>query len=270
MRRIVALHIKGGVAVSLWALGAMCVLAEVREPGFWYERVDQVSGQRSSKRPGDLHSKAANRSTGTQSVEAATAQVPDSPEPAYQNNEVAAEQQAAEVASPKPSQQPAPDPHTRQIVISIPDRRLALLIDGEVVKVYPVAVGKSETPSPEGEFTVMNHAVNPTYRHGEVEIGPGKDNPLGTRWMGLSLKGYGIHGTNVQNSVGRVASHGCFRMKKRDVEELYSQVKVGDAVIIRGERDELTASLFGDPSATKSETEIASATAVSASAGGDQ
>lgn len=276
MRRIVAVHIKGGVAVSLWALGAICVLAEVREPGFWYERVDQISGQRSSKSSGGLNSGATSRSTRTQSVEAATAQAPDSPEPAYQSNEVAAEQQAAEIASPKPVQQPAPDPHTRQIVISILDRRLALLIDGEVVKVYPVAVGKGETPSPEGEFTVVNHAVNPTYRHGEVEIGPGKDNPLGTRWMGLSLKGYGIHGTNVQSSVGKVASHGCFRMKKKDVEELYSQVKVGDAVIIRGERDELTASLFGAdkmiaPAADAAKgTEVASASTQPVASGNGQ
>jgi lipoprotein-anchoring transpeptidase ErfK/SrfK len=150
-------------------------------------------------------------------------------------------------------------------VISIPDRQLAFLIDGEVFKVYPVAVGKDETPSPEGEFTIINHAVNPTYRHDDTEIGPGKNNPLGTRWMGLSLKGYGIHGTNVQSSVGKAASHGCFRMKKKDVEDLYSLVQVGDTVSIRGERDELTASLFGTPTLSAptadagKRTEVASA-----------
>jgi len=129
-------------------------------------------------------------------------------------------------------------------VISIPDRQLALIEDGALVKVYPIAVGAGETPSPYGDFTIINHAIDPTYRHEGKEIAPGKNNPLGTRWMGLSLKGYGIHGTNVQSSVGKAASHGCFRMKKKDVEELYSLVKVGDAVTVRGERDELTASLF--------------------------
>ncbi len=157
---------------------------------------------------------------------------------------MAAEQQASEIRAQKPAKQATKDPHTRQIVISIPDHQLALLQDGELVVVYPVAVGASETPSPEGDFTIINHAVDPTYRHEGKEIAPGKNNPLGTRWMGLSLKGYGIHGTNVQSSVGKAASHGCFRMKKKDVEELYTRVKVGDAVTIRGERDELTASLF--------------------------
>jgi lipoprotein-anchoring transpeptidase ErfK/SrfK len=194
----------------------------------------------------------------------------EAPSPKFSaSDELAAEQQAAQI----PAQQapkPAQDAHTRQIIISIPDRRLAILEDGEVVKVYPVAVGKSETPSPAGDFTIINHAVNPVYRHEGKEVAPGKDNPLGTRWMGLSAKGYGIHGTNVQSSVGKIASHGCFRMKKKDVEELYRKVQVGDAVSIRGERDELTASLFSDTKTNKTETQIASAATTSAIAGGNQ
>jgi len=262
MRRLAAIHIKGGVAVSLWALGALCLAAEVREPGFWYGNVNRLAGKSGDpeiRRSGDLTTKP-DSNLGSQSDAA-----PSSPEPAYQNNEVAAEQQAAELPPQETPKQNATDSHTRQIVISIPDRRLALLVDGELVKVYQVAVGKDETPSPEGDFTIMNHAVNPTYRHGDTEIGPGKDNPLGTRWMGLSLKGYGIHGTNVQKSVGKAASHGCFRMKKKDVEDLYGRVQVGDAVSIRGERDELTASVFGNgdtqaPMAERSKgTEVASA-----------
>src|SRR5262249_50702387 len=159
-------------------------------------------------------------------------------------DELAAEQQASAIPAEKPPNQVTKDPHIRQIVISIPDRQLALIEDGELVKVYPVAVGASETPSPSGDLTIINHAIDPTYRHEGKEIAPGKNNPLGTRWMGLSLKGYGIHGTNVQSSIGKAVSHGCFRMKKKDVEELYSLVKVGDAVTVRGERDELTAGLF--------------------------
>jgi lipoprotein-anchoring transpeptidase ErfK/SrfK len=191
-------------------------------------------------------------------------------EPA-QANEVAAEQQAAQIPAQTPPKKTANEAHTRQIVISIPDRQLALLEDGQLVKAYPVAVGKDETPSPAGEFTVINHAVNPTYRHDGKEIGPGKDNPLGTRWMGLSVKGYGIHGTNVQSSVGKVASHGCFRMKKKDVEELYKLVQVGDAVSIRGERDQLTASLFkGDAVVAAAGAEVASASPVTTTAGVDQ
>ena len=63
-------------------------------------------------------------------------------------------------------------------------------------------------------------------------IPPGKANPLGTRWIGLSRKGYGIHGTNNPRSIGRRASHGCIRMRNRDVEELFEMVAVGDRVEI--------------------------------------
>jgi hypothetical protein len=63
--------------------------------------------------------------------------------------------------------------------------------------------------------------------------------------MGLSIRGYGIHGTNVPNSIGKAASHGCIRMAKPDLEELYAQVAVGDGVELIGERNEETARLFG-------------------------
>jgi lipoprotein-anchoring transpeptidase ErfK/SrfK len=143
-------------------------------------------------------------------------------------------------------------------VISISERRLALLEDGRLVKSYPIAVGARVSPSPDGEFAVINHAKDPTYRHGGKEILPGKDNPLGTRWIGLSLKGYGIHGTNVPKSIGKAASHGCFRMAQADVEELYSRVQVGDTVIVRRERDELIARIFAAPATPRSEEEVAS------------
>jgi len=135
----------------------------------------------------------------------------------------------------------------RQIVISIADRQLAVVDNGQVLKTYPIAVGARHTPSPDSEFLIVNHAKDPTYRHGDKEIAPGKDNPLGSRWMGLNLKGYGIHGTNVQSSVGKAVSHGCFRMRKQDVEELYTMVQVGDTVTVRRERDAMIAQVFATP-----------------------
>ena len=134
---------------------------------------------------------------------------------------------------------------SRAILVSIPDRKLALLEDGKVLKVFPVAVGKASTPSPEGTFTVKTRLENPTYYHKGMVVGPGAENPLGTRWMGLSESGYGIHGTNVPNSIGKAASHGCIRMAKKDLEELFPLVKVGDVVEIRGERNEQVAQIFG-------------------------
>jgi lipoprotein-anchoring transpeptidase ErfK/SrfK len=247
MRGLVAIQVKSGVAVGLWVLGALCVGAEVRRPGFWYGKVGALNGRMPA---GSAIGRSANLdSNASGDARSEQQNASQSPEPALQNNEVAAEQQASQLPAQMPAKN-SEDLPTRRIVISIPDRRLALLVDEEVVKIYRVAVGAKDTPSPEGEYTIINHSVNPTFRHEDVEIAPGKDNPLGSRWMGLSLKGYGIHGTNVQSSVGKAASHGCFRMKKKDVEDLYARVQVGDGVSIRGERDELTAQLFGvaDPS----------------------
>jgi lipoprotein-anchoring transpeptidase ErfK/SrfK len=125
---------------------------------------------------------------------------------------------------------------TRQVVVSIPDRRLVLLEDGRTLKVYQVAVGAAESPSPEGDFSVINRLENPTYYKPGIVIEPGEDNPLGTRWIGLNLKGYGIHGTNVPNSIGKAASHGCNRMRQADLEELFTMIRTGDRVSIRDER----------------------------------
>jgi lipoprotein-anchoring transpeptidase ErfK/SrfK len=154
------------------------------------------------------------------------------------------------------------DGQKRQIVVSVVDRKLALLEDGLIVKIYPIAVGARFSPSPDGDFVIINHAVNPVYRHKGKEIQPGKDNPLGSRWMGLSLKGYGIHGTNVPGSIGKAASHGCFRMRKEDVEDLYSRVHVGDPVMIRKQRDSLITKVFPEeqkPMANASSVQVASA-----------
>ena len=85
----------------------------------------------------------------------------------------------------------------------------------------------------------------PTYYHPGKVIGAGASNPLGTRWIGLDRPHYGIHGTNVPSSIGKAASHGCIRMAKRDLEELFTLVRVGDTVVIRAEADEMTAQIFG-------------------------
>jgi lipoprotein-anchoring transpeptidase ErfK/SrfK len=161
-------------------------------------------------------------------------------------------------------QQPAPTPlPARIIVISLQDHKLALVEDGQAKKVYTVAVGKPSTPSPVGTFTIERRVVNPTYHHGDRTVAPGPKNPVGSRWMGLSKAGYGIHGTNEPNSIGKSASHGCIRMAKADLEEFYELVAVGDQVQIIDQPDEQTARLFAPatPAATESKpaTELAKA-----------
>lgn len=155
---------------------------------------------------------------------------------------------------------------SRFILISIPDRQLALIDGGQIVKIYPIAVGANDSPSPEGDFTIISRVTDPTWTHKGKVVGPGKSNPVGSRWMGLSLKGYGIHGTNAPRSIGQAASHGCFRMGKKDVEELFKLVRVGDTVAVRGERDELVAQVFGG----NATNDVQVAAAVTTSADGGQ
>lgn len=109
------------------------------------------------------------------------------------------------------------------IKISEPARSLDVYSDGELYKRYRIAVGERETPSPVGEWKVVWKDYN---------WGTG----FGSRWMGLNVPWgtYGIHGTNKPWSIGRYASHGCIRMRNRDVEELFEWVPIGTQVKIEG------------------------------------
>ena len=139
---------------------------------------------------------------------------------------------------------------TRRIVVSLPDRKIALFEEGRLVKVYPIAVGKHSTPSPNGSFHIASRVVKPTwYQPGKV-VPAGPANPLGTRWMGLGYKGYGIHGTNRPRSIGKAASHGCIRMRNQDVEDLFERVEVGDPVELLTEADAELAGALDETSDT--------------------
>jgi lipoprotein-anchoring transpeptidase ErfK/SrfK len=131
------------------------------------------------------------------------------------------------------------------VLVSIADRKLAVVENGKVLAYFPVAVGSEASPSPTGEFVIVRRVANPTYYHAGVVLPAGQDNPVGTRWMGLNVKGYGIHGTNAPASIGHATSHGCIRLRNRDVERLFAMLHVGDVVKIRGERDEEIAQIFG-------------------------
>lgn len=106
------------------------------------------------------------------------------------------------------------------IIVSVTTRRLLLLRDGAVLKSYPVGVGKSGTPTPTGIFYIANKRPSP-------------GGPFGAMWLGLSVPGYGIHGTNNPSSIGGYVSKGCIRMYNKDVLELSGIVPVGTPVTIR-------------------------------------
>ena len=140
-------------------------------------------------------------------------------------------------------------PSARKIIVSIPDRKLAVLEYGKVIRIFPTAVGAPKSPSPSGSFKIAQRLSDPTwYSKGKI-IRPGKACPIGTRWLGLSVKGYGIHGTNNPSSIGHNASHGCIRLRNRDVEELFVMVSIGDDVELVTGRTAETREIFGGAAA---------------------
>ncbi|MBA2124258.1 hypothetical protein B9J78_04910 [bacterium Unc6] len=124
--------------------------------------------------------------------------------------------------------------HKFSVVVNLSFNTLTLKSGNDVIKVYRVATGAPDTPTPEGNFTVKEKLVNPVwYKPGGPVIPFGSpENILGTRWMGFCLKGYGIHGTTDPSSIGKHITRGCIRMTNKDVEQLYALLVPGCEVIV--------------------------------------
>jgi lipoprotein-anchoring transpeptidase ErfK/SrfK len=106
-------------------------------------------------------------------------------------------------------------------------------------RVFLVATGQTSYPTPLGRFTIVVKWRNPwwyppasPWAKGQQPIPPGPNNPLGTRWLGLSAPGVGIHGTPSDGSIGYSVSHGCIRMHIPDAEWLFNHVQIGTTVFI--------------------------------------
>lgn len=125
-----------------------------------------------------------------------------------------------------------------RIVINIPSRTLSLFVDGQLLKMFPVGVGRPQFKTPVGRFKVITKTEYPAWENpylaaGKVRIQAGTNNPLGTRWIGFLAddKGeYGIHGTDSPASVGKLSSHGCVRMYVKDAEFVFNYVQLGTPV----------------------------------------
>jgi lipoprotein-anchoring transpeptidase ErfK/SrfK len=119
-----------------------------------------------------------------------------------------------------------------KILVDKSQNSLTLLRDGEVFKVYRVSTGENNC-TPVGNFQIVSRIVDPVwYTQGAIVPAESPDNILGSRWLGLSVKGYGIHGTTMPESIGTQATKGCVRMLNLEVEELYVIVPVGTDVTI--------------------------------------
>ena len=110
---------------------------------------------------------------------------------------------------------------------------LLLTLNGKFFKRYRVGTGEfSKTPV--GEFKIVDRLAQPTWWHPDGRTIPYGDpeNLLGTHWLALDIKGYGIHGTWEPETVGKQSSLGCVRLVNEDVEELFTLVTIGTPVII--------------------------------------
>ena len=120
-------------------------------------------------------------------------------------------------------------------------QRLLVLTEGESARAFPIAVGRRSWPTPVGAFTISSKETDPVW---DVPVSIQREmaeqgkpvitrmdaspvNPLGRHWIGLSLPGLGIHGTNAPSSIYSFSSHGCIRMHPDDVAALFERIDIG-------------------------------------------
>ena len=121
------------------------------------------------------------------------------------------------------------------LIINKKTNKLAFYQDKKLVATYSVATGKDNksNKTPEGKLKIVKKIKNRPYYKGKI---PGGDprNPLGSRWMELSVPGgaYAIHGNNNSNSIGKYVSAGCIRMHNNQISSLYNKVLVNTPVYI--------------------------------------
>ncbi len=123
------------------------------------------------------------------------------------------------------------------LVVKLGEKRVYVYQGKNSIKSYPIAVGKPGYETPQGSFNIFSRQIDPTFKNFKTGaiIPPGKNNPLGNRWIGVWSDGktqIGFHGTNRPQSIGRAVSHGCIRMHNKDVMALYEKVKIGTLVQI--------------------------------------
>jgi lipoprotein-anchoring transpeptidase ErfK/SrfK len=125
------------------------------------------------------------------------------------------------------------------VVIDRAANTLRLYSSDRLVRTFHVATGQSVYPTPSGVFSVVSMQRDPwwlppssDWARGLKPVPPGPGNPLGTRWMGLSVPGVGIHGTPDDASIGYSRSHGCIRMHIPDAEWLFTHLETGTPVVI--------------------------------------
>jgi len=129
---------------------------------------------------------------------------------------------------------------TKVILVRAGENMLYLYENGQIVKQWPVATGARGFLTPEGVWRITDKIVNPSWhnpgsawaRDLPAVIGPGPNNPLGTKALRLDAPAILIHATANRGSIGYSESHGCIRMTEENEAELFSMVGVGTRVAV--------------------------------------
>ena len=140
------------------------------------------------------------------------------------------------------------------IVLNIPERQVYIYRGGRALATHPIAVGMASWPTEMGQYTVRNKEINPKWTPTkemrertdikDEPVPPGKDNPVGDRWIGWSKPGFGFHSTIAPESVGKVTTHGCLRLFPESAHAMFDMVSEGESIyseyepLLIGKRDD--------------------------------
>jgi lipoprotein-anchoring transpeptidase ErfK/SrfK len=137
-----------------------------------------------------------------------------------------------QVQQPPTANLPQSGGQVDEVEVSLATQTATVYKGGQPVKAYPVGIGRPDTPTPTGTFSVEYMEKNPTYNSPSGQsIPPGTNNPLGSRWVGFHTNDIGEYGFH-EGAMGQ-SSSGCLHMNQGDLEDLYNQVSPGTKVVVR-------------------------------------
>jgi lipoprotein-anchoring transpeptidase ErfK/SrfK len=124
------------------------------------------------------------------------------------------------------------------LILNLQERKVYAYQHSQLLKSFPVAIGKKGWETPKGSFKVLQLIENPQWQNpwnGKIHP-PGPNSPLGERWIGFWTDGknfIGFHGTPGEHLIGQAVSHGCVRMRNKDIKELFDLVPMGIPVTVK-------------------------------------
>lgn len=153
-----------------------------------------------------------------------------------------------EIVVPNVAMEKSPARSKAASIAIVKAERQLLVLDreGKTLAAFPISIGGSRDPLPVGRLKIANEVTDPVFyydpaliwdakpHYTKVQLAPGPNNPIGTVWMGLSKKHWGIHGTPQPSRVGRMETHGCIHLTNWDAQRLSALGSAGFVVDVRG------------------------------------